>query len=107
MFTNRKFQIAFACVVAAVALLTISMIPARRPIAMASAYDAIEQMRAARYAPAAAQQAYLDQRHGEWTAGYAYDPQQAYLSFRQGEWTAGTSPAYAYLQYRRGEWSGK
>ncbi len=107
MFTNRKFQIAFACVVAAVALLTMSMIPARHPAVSANAYDAIEQVRAARYAAAAAQQAYLDQRQGEWTAGHAYDAQQAYLSYRQGEWTAGTGPAFAYLQYRRGEWSGK
>ncbi len=107
MFTNRKFQIICACVIAAVAVLTMSMIPARRPAATANAYDAIELARAARYAAAAAQQAYLDQRHGEWTAGHTYDSQQAYLDYRQGEWTADTSPAFAYLQYRRGEWTGR
>ncbi len=107
MLTNRKSQIAFACVLAALAVLTMSMIPAQHPIGSANSYDAIEQVRAARYAAAAAQQAYVDQRHGEWTAGHAYDPQQAYLAFRQGEWTAGTDPAFAYLQYRRGEWTGK
>ena len=38
-------------------------------VSSTSANDQIELVRAQRYAAAAAQQAYLDYRHGEWTAG--------------------------------------
>ncbi len=107
MSANRKFQLAFAFVLAALAILTLSSMAPSRHIASSDVSNDIEQIRAARYAAAAAQQAYLDYRRGEWTAGHAYNAQQAYLAYRQGEWSTGVIPLSAYLQYRQGEWTGK
>ncbi len=138
MTTNRFSFIIVLGVIAALAVLTVSMVASPRTSPSTIAYDQIERIRAAKYAAAAAQQAYLDQRHGEWTAGEAsqttgaaadaqqisasaFDQvelmraanyaaaaaQQAYLDQRRGEWTAGESAADAYLNYRRGEWTGK
>jgi hypothetical protein len=109
MATNRFSLIIAVTVIAALAVLTISMATAARPSSYSRAYDQVELIRAQRYAAAAAQQAYLDQRHGEQTTGHLVDAQQAYLSFREGEWNAWRldSAAQAYLNYRRGEWSGK
>jgi hypothetical protein len=109
MTTNRFSIMIAVTIIAALAVLTISMVAAPRPSNSSTAYDQVELVRAQRYAAAAAQQAYLDQRHGEQTTGHVFDAQQAYLTFREGEWNAGQldSAAQAYLNYRRGEWSGK
>ena len=108
MATNRLSIIIAVTVIAAVAMLTISMVPVSRPANHSTAYDQVELIRAQRYAAAAAQQAYLDQRHGEQTTGHVYNAQQAYLTYREGEWNAGQlyDAAQAYLNYRRGEWTG-
>ncbi len=130
MATNRFSLIAALTIIAAFAALTVSMVtqPRRPAVAdsISSFYDQIEQVRADRYEAAAAQQAYADQRRGEWQAGQsetvqqasmafrqaeqiasAADAERAYLAYREGEWNAGVSPAQAYLSYRRGEWTGK
>src|SRR5512142_3387634 len=98
MTTNRMSLIVALSVIAGLAVLTMSMLIPARHVLSSSAYDQIELIRAGRYAAAAAQQAYLDQRRGEWTAGKVYDARQAYLDFRHGEWTTGTNPALADLQ---------
>ncbi len=127
MTANRFSMIVVAIVIAALAVLTISMLP-HQPLLTNSAdsYSQIEKNRAARYEAAAAQQAYLDQRigeqttaqyvdpqqvlqdfrHSEQTTGQVFDAQQAYLNYREGEWYGGVSPAQADLNYRRGEWTG-
>ncbi len=130
MTTNRFSMIVAVSAISVLAILTISMAASlRKPDTAGSAsraYDQIELDRVARYEAAAAQQAYVDQRRGEWTTGQAVavphaslsfrqaeqiarasDAQQAYLMYREGEWNAGVSPAQAYLNYRRGEWAGK
>ena len=126
MTTNRFSILIALTVIAALAVLTVSMVTSPRKPAISRAYDQIELVRAERYQAAAAQQAYLDQRRGEWTAGNvvairpaglpfrqaeqlasAADTQEAYLLYREGEWNAGVNPAVAYLNYRRGEWTGK
>ncbi len=130
MTANRFSMIVVAVVIAALAVLTISMATSpSRPVVSNSAVDSYSQIeiaRAARYEAAAAQQAYMDQRRGEWTTGQAVsvaqaklsfrqaeqlasagDAQHAYIVYREGEWNAGVSPAQAYLNYRRGEWTGK
>ncbi len=126
MTTSRISILIVLSVIAALAVLTVSMVTSSRAPAASRAYDQIELIRAQRYEAAAAQQAYLDQRRGEWTAGNvvaiqpaslpfreaeqlasAADAQRAYLLYREGEWNAGVNPALAYLNYRRGEWTGK
>ncbi len=130
MSTSRFSMIVAIGAISVLAVLTISMATSLGKPGVASsdlrAYDQIEVDRAARYEAAAAQQAYLDQRRGEWTAGQvvsvpqaklsfrqaeaiasAADAEHAYLVYREGEWNAGVSPAQAYLNYRRGEWTGK
>lgn len=130
MTTTRFSLIAALAIIAALAVLTVSMaITSRTPDVSNSivpSYDQLERERAANYQAAAAQQAYLDQRRGEWMAGQslpvtgaklsfrqaeqlasAADAQHAYLVYREGEWNAGVSPDQAYLNYRQGEWSGK
>ncbi len=126
MTTNRFSILIVLSVIAALAVLTVSMATSPRGPAASSADDQIELIRAERYQVAVAQQAYLDQRRGEWTAGNivaiqpaalpfreaeqvasAADAQKAYLLYREGEWNAGVNPALADLNYRRGEWTGK
>ncbi len=131
MTANRFSMIVVAVVIAALAVLTISMATSpSKPIAAnpgLDSYTQIEMARVARYEAAAAEQAYLDQRHGEQTTaqyvdpqqvlqdfryseqttGQVYDAQQANLTYREGEWYGGVTPAQAYLNYRRGEWTGK
>ncbi len=106
MATNRFSIIVVLGALAALALFTVSMATSPHNLTASRSYDQIELVRAERYAAAAAQQAYLDQRHGEQTTAKYIDPQQAYLAYREGEWTAGVNPAVAYLNYRRGEWTG-
>jgi outer membrane lipoprotein-sorting protein len=85
---NNRFSLLLAVLVIAVlAIASVSMASTPHSAAASRAYDQIELMRAARYQAAAAEQAYFDQRHGEWTAG--------------------VNEALALLQYRRGEWTGK
>ncbi len=133
MTTNRFSLIVASSVIAVLAVLTISsMATSPRKPAVSSAYDQIDLQRAAQYHAAAAQQAYLDQRHGEQTVGENHILSDAayrrlvYLQFRRGEWTAGkivvVRPASlpfrqaeqiasaadaqrAYLAYREGEWN--
>ncbi len=126
MITNRFSILIALSVIAALAVLTVSMVTAPRTSAASRADDQIELIRAERYQAAAVQQAYLDQRRGEWTTGNvvaiqraalpfrqaeqlasAADAQKAYLLYREGEWNSGVNPALAYLNYRRGEWTGK
>ncbi len=128
MTANRFPILIVAAVIAALAVLTLSMVPHQlQPISGVDSYAQIEMDRAARYEAAAAQQAYLDQRrgeqttpqyvdpqqvlqdfrHSEQTTGHVYDAQQANLTYREGEWYGGLSPAQADLNYRRGEWTGQ
>ncbi len=96
MTANRTSTIVAVSVIAALALLTISMLTMPRPGVSTSSGLAAEAG------------AYLAQRQGEWTAGFT--ALQATLDQRYGEHTAG-GPVYnaqqAYLDYRRGEWAGK
>lgn len=130
MTTNRFSTIVATTAIAALAILTLSMVrlPGKSVVSNSKlgAYDQVELVRAARYVEAAAKLAYLDQRRGEWMVGQAMpvtgaklsfrqaeqiagaaDAQRADLSYREGEWNAGVNPAAAYLNYRRGEWTGK
>jgi hypothetical protein len=83
-------------VIAALALLSVSMLTMPRPGAPSIKGLASEAS------------AYLTQRQGEWTAGVV--ALQTYLDQHYGEQTAG-GPVYhaqqAYLDHRRGEWTGK
>ncbi len=131
MTANRSSKIIVLSVIAALAALTAAMaVSPRKPAMTNTAPDSsaqIEAVRVERDTEAAAQQAYLDQRHGEQTTaqyvdpqqvlqdfrhseqttGHLYDPQQADFLYREGEWYGGVTPAQAYLNYRRGEWTGK
>lgn len=126
MTTNRFSIIIALSVIAALAVLTVSMVAAPRHPVASRAYDQIELARVERYQAAAAQQAYLDQRRGEWTAGHlspvhtaafpfrqaeqlasAADAENAYLIYRKGEWNAGVNPSSAYPIYRPGQRAGK
>ena len=107
MSINRFSLLIALTVIAALAVLTISMVTGPRHPSASREYDQVELDRAARYQAAAAQQAYLDQRRGEQATGHIYNAQQAFLTYREGEWNAGVTPAQADLIYRRGEWTGK
>lgn len=71
MPTNRFSLLVVISVITGLAILSMSMISsghrAASNTASSAAYDQVELVRAERYAAAAAQQAYLDYRHGEWT----------------------------------------
>ena len=106
--TTNRFSIIFAVsVIAALAVLTISMMARPHAVASTNPNASLAQRRGEWSAGVSAEQAYLDQRQGEQTTGHAIDAQQAYLQFRHGEQTTGANPVLAYLEYRRGEWSGK
>ena len=107
MTTNRFSIIVAVTVIAALALLTISMVASPRSAASANPNAYLAQRRGEWTSGVSAEQAYLDQRYGEQTTGHAVDAQRAYQEFRHGEQTAGVNAALAYLEYRRGEWSGK
>ena len=114
MPTNRFSLIVALGAIAVLAILTVSMIAAPHTASATSSNDQIELVRAQRYAAAAAQQAYLDQRRGEWNAGITADnsydriellraenyraaaAEQAYLAQRQGEWNAGAASDNSY-----------
>ncbi|HEX8992205.1 MAG TPA: hypothetical protein VF784_11060 [Anaerolineales bacterium] len=117
MTANRFSTIVAVSVIAALALLTISMLSTPRlgissshgPANEASA--SLAQRQDEWTAGVAAVQAYVVQRFGEQTAGGpVYSAQQAYLDQRSGEQGAGgpvPNAERAYLDYRRGEWTGK
>ncbi len=117
MTANRISTIVAVSVIAALALLTISMLTMPRPGVSSSSGLANEagaflaQRQDEWSAGVASLQAYLDQRSGEQMAGGPmFSAQQAYLDQRAGEQTAGGpvfSAEQAYLDYRRGEWAGK
>lgn len=107
MTTNRLSLIIALSTIAVFAVLTMSMLSTARHTTPSTSYDQIERIRAQRYAAASSAGGYDQvelvraQRYIEAAA------QQAYLDYRHGEWTAGVNPAAAYLDYRRGEWTGK
>jgi hypothetical protein len=106
MTTNRFSLIVALSVIAALAVLTISMMTAPRTASSTSSYDQIELLRAQRYHAAAAQQYdQIDLMRAERYKAAAL--QQAYQAFRHGEQTTGVNSALADLNYRRGEWAGK
>lgn len=113
MTTNRFSLIIAVSVIAALALLTVSMVPSShnaRPANETSAQQAYLAQRQGEWtAGVTAEQAYMEQRQGEQNAGAAISAQQAYMAYREGEWNAGHlyDAAQAYLNYRRGEWTGK
>ena len=107
MTTNRFSVIAAAIVIAALALLTVSMIATPRSVASTNSNAYLAQRQGEWAAGASPQQAYLDQRHGEQTIAHAVNGQQTDQEFRHSEQTTGVNPILAYLDYRRGEWSGK
>ena len=107
MPTNRFSVVVAVVVIAALALLTVSMIAAPRSSASGNSSAYLAQRQGEWVAGASAQQAYLDQRHEEQTTAHAVNGQQAYQEFRHSEQTTGVNPILAYLDYRRGEWSGK
>lgn len=127
MTTNRFSVIVSLGIVAALALTTISMIASPRNSVASSPSSNLAFRQGEWNAGASAEQAYLDQRYGEQTAGHVVDAagsydqielaraqshaaaaaEQAYEDFRHGEQTTGVNSTLAYLTYRRGEWSGK
>ncbi len=117
MTANRTSTIVAVSIIAALALLTISMLTMPRPAISSSnglANDAgvyLAQRQGEWTAGVEAVQALLDQRYGEQTAGGpVFSAQHAYLDQRIGEQMAGGpvfSAQQAYLDYRRGEWAGK
>jgi hypothetical protein len=107
MTTNRFSVVVAVVVIAALALLTVSMIAAPRSSASGNSNAYLAQRQGEWAAGASAQQAYLDQRHEEQTTAHAVNGEQAYQEFRHSEQTTGVNPILAYLDYRRGEWSGK
>ncbi len=111
MTTNRTSLIIAVCVIAALAVLTISMLPTAQPAApnasINSAGFSLAQRQGEWTAGVTAEQAYLDQRRGEQDMGPAPDVEQAYLVFRQGEWYAGVNADLVDLNFRRGEWAGQ
>ncbi len=149
MPTSHFRQVVAFIAIAVLALFTVSMVRFPRQLSGTSSsdhsYDQVELLRARNYSAnadrsdeqielqraetyraAAAQQAYLDQRRGEWTAGQAAvtapaqlpfrqaeqvaaagDAERAYLVYRAGERNPSVSPEQAYLDYRMGEESGK
>ncbi len=117
MTANRFSTIVALSIIAALALLTISMLTMARPGVSSSNGLADEtgaflaQRQGEWTTGVGALQAFLDQRSGEQTAGGpVFNAQQAYLDQRHGEQMAG-GPVFnaeqAYLDYRRGEWTGK
>ena len=105
--TTNRFSISIAVIViAALALLTISMLSQSHPSVSKMAGFSLQQRLGEWTAGVTAQQAYQDQRQGEQAAGHAYNAEQGYLAYGQGEWNAGVNPELAYLNFRRGEWTG-
>src|SRR5512146_3065938 len=89
MSINRFSLLIALTVIAALAVLTISMVTAPRHPVASREYEQVELNRAARYRAAAVKQAHLDQRRGEQTTAKYIDPQQVLQEFRHSEQTTG------------------
>jgi hypothetical protein len=73
MATNRFSMIIVLSSIAVLAILSVSMLNVPHFATSTTVADRAELQRAASYRPAAAQQAYLNQREGEWKAGGSVD----------------------------------
>ncbi len=128
MFTNRLFSVFVVLALVVVAVLTIRAGIATSEVVSSSKAMLDQHERHAgpiNLSPALAEQARLEYRRGEWSAGYnLYAPldaherhapansvaEQARLEYRRGEWNAGSnvaSPEFdveqARIQWRAGK----
>ena len=111
MLSNRIYQIAFVAVIAALALLTVSMVAAPHGSSTTSSNDQIELRRAQSIAAAAISASSYDQIELLRAQRYAVVVSSVHSSdqieLQRAQRYAAAAAQQAYLAHRRGEWTGK